>query len=80
MYPGPTLLSPMPHHHFHIVSTFLIDSHLFSFIRDILQGKKKHIKQPSVKVISILQYNSLSLKEIATFVDSHPQVINYFPI
>ena len=49
------------------------------FLKDIISGKKKYVKQDSVKNIYVPQYEGLGLTQIWGHVENNPELKAYFP-
>ena len=49
------------------------------FLKDLINGCKKTIKNDAVKHITIPQYEGLGLKEICNFLMQHQQIADWLP-
>ena len=49
------------------------------FLKDIIRGTKKHIKQDKVAYCYVPQYEGLGLKEIYGHIDNNPDLQVFFP-
>jgi hypothetical protein len=49
------------------------------FLKDLLSGRKKRVKNTQVKHISVPLYDNLTVAKICDFLQSHPQVANWLP-
>ena len=50
------------------------------FLKELISGEKKHIKQKDIQHLQIPQYDGLFLSNLAEFVQKYPEVVNYLPI
>ena len=49
------------------------------FMKDIIAGKKKYLKQAKVTQCYVPQYEGLGLREIYAHIDNDPALQAYFP-
>ena len=66
--------------HVTVCKSFLSLIILFSdFLRDIISGKKKYLKQDKVSHCYVPQYDGLGLREIYAHIDNDADLKDYFP-
>ena len=49
------------------------------FLKDVLNCKKKHVKNSHVQTLWGPQYENLTLKHISQFCNQYPEVLEYLP-
>ena len=49
------------------------------WLKDLISGRKKRIKNNEVKHIAVPQYEGLGIKEMTTFLQDHQQVAQWLP-
>ena len=49
------------------------------FLKDLISGTKRRIKNTEVKHISVPQYEGLGIKEMSQFLQAYPDIANYLP-
>ena len=49
------------------------------FLKDLISGNKKFIKQKDIQHLQIPNYEGLAIKDIGEFLSGYPDVENFLP-
>ena len=62
-----------------ILTLYILDTVTIYFLKDLMCGKKKYIKNDKLRHLEIPYYSTLTVKEIYSFIGEHPDTHIYYP-